>query len=613
MPIMTQKDLSLHNIFLRKVPDRSEIIAVRQFILQRILVFCLLPGIFAVIPGAYQTWSQGRWGYSLFYILSYLLFLISFVSVRRKNYRIGGVMLVTGLFCLSIAVLSRLGLSGVGLEIMVVACFASSVLFSIKRSLVLIGLGVVIMALISYGMIHNWLVIYESHMLTSKSWLAWLTAVVVFFLGTLLMVISPQMFLIRLEESLESARQKAEHLKQSNELLFREMSKRIQVEEEKRQLRQYLRNIIDFMPSVLIGIDQDSRVTHWNKEAENATGHLSKAALGAELTGLFPQLTGQMEKIRLAITENQIQKESKLVMELKSGTRLVDLLTYPIRTGDTLGAVIRLDDISSRVELEERIIQTDKLASIGCLTAGIAHEINNPLGVILQGVQMINNRFSTALRKNLEVAARFGIDLEKVAAYMEDRNISKYLEGIKYAGHRSAEIIGNMLQFSRKSESKKKIVEIRRLIEKVLIFAGNDFDLKKRYDFKKIEILKEYDQTLDSIICNETEIEQVLLNMVKNATQAFGAMQSDADPRIIFRTRNEGSKVLIEIEDNGPGMDPKVVKRIFEPFFTTKEVGQGTGLGLSVAYMIITNNHGGTMEVKSEPGVGSTFAIRLPK
>lgn len=607
------KHPSIISIFKRQLPDSSEINEVKQAILFRILIFCLLPGIFAVIPSIYQTWYQDRWGYSIIYAISYLLFFTSFIFTLKRKYYPSGATLVIGLFCLSVAVLSRLGLSGIGLELMIISCFACSILFSLRRSLALIVTGLVAIVIIAHVMTAELIVIYEYHMLTSKSWLAWVTAIVVFGLGTLLMVIAPQMILLRLEESLKTANQKAEHLKQSNELLFEEMSKRVKVEEEKRQLRQYLRNMIDFMPSILIGVDEDLCINHWNLEAEKATGCPVNKAKNENLVNIFPQLHSEMDEIHQAIFKNKTYQQTKLLVDLQAGPRFMELLVYPIRTGEKLGAVIRMDDITARIQMEETMIQTDKLASIGCLTAGIAHEINNPLGVILQGVQMVSNRLSSNLKKNRDIAEEIGVDLDKMASYLEERKINRYISGIREAGHRSSEIITNMLQFTRKSESVKSTVAVNKLVERALVFVGNDFNLAKNYDFKNINIIRQYDPNLDTIVCNETEIEQVLLNVIKNAAQALQEKVDTSPPTITIRTKKEDIMGIIEIEDNGPGMSQDVIKRIFEPFYTTKVVGKGTGLGLAVSYMIITNNHDGFMDVESTPGKGTVFSIRLPK
>jgi signal transduction histidine kinase len=154
---------------------------------------------------------------------------------------------------------------------------------------------------------------------------------------------------------------------------------------------------------------------------------------------------------------------------------------------------------------------------------------------------------------------------------------------------------------------------IGELIDKTLELAATDYDLKKQYDFKRILIEKDYAADVPAIPCEGAKIQQVLLNVFGNGAQAMQEAETES-PRFSIRTRFDQTRqmVRVEIEDNGPGMDEGTRRRVFEPFFTTKPVGTGTGLGLSVSYFIITQNHGGAMEVLSRPGTGTTFVIQLP-
>jgi len=269
-------------------------------------------------------------------------------------------------------------------------------------------------------------------------------------------------------------------------------------------------------------------------------------------------------------------------------------------------------DITEMKKTNELIIQTEKMMSVGGLAAGMAHELNNPLGGILQGIQNIQRRLSPDLKSNFEPAKEFGIDLHGLQSYMDKRGIHAIINGVQESGKKASQIISSMLQFSRKSESTLAPINLTESIENVLELAGKDFDLKKKFDFRNIKVIKEFDSNLPLIPCTQTEIEQVILNLLNNAAWAMANEKSADPPQIILRVHVEKQMARIEIEDSGPGLDDVVRKRIFEPFFTTKPVGEGTGLGLSVSYMIITNNHKGTMEVESEPGKGTKFIIRLP-
>ncbi len=173
---------------------------------------------------------------------------------------------------------------------------------------------------------------------------------------------------------------------------------------------------------------------------------------------------------------------------------------------------------------------------------------------------------------------------------------------------------GQAIYFARKSDSVKQKHCLEELIEKTLDLSQNDYDLKERYDFNQISIVREYDPDLPAVLCEESKIQQVIFNVFKNAAEAMDERgQGREKPKLTIRLSSEKNYICIEIEDNGPGMDEKTRKRIFEPFFTTKAVDKGTGLGLSVSYYIIVEDHKGIMNVESFPGMGTRFIIRLPK
>ncbi|MBN1141229.1 MAG: GHKL domain-containing protein, partial [Deltaproteobacteria bacterium] len=267
-------------------------------------------------------------------------------------------------------------------------------------------------------------------------------------------------------------------------------------------------------------------------------------------------------------------------------------------------------DITERKMMREIMVQTEKIMSLGGLAAGMAHEINNPLSIISQGVQNVLRRTAEPLPANLEAAAQCGVAFDILKEYLEKRNIFRSLEAIREAAGRAARIVENMLDFSRKNDALMAPQDLNRLLEKAIALAATDFDLKKKYDFRHVEIRTEF-ASLPLISCVETELEQVLLNLLRNAGQCLHEARRPK-PLIAIRTRREDPWAVIEVEDNGPGIPAEIRNRIFEPFFTTKKVGEGTGLGLSVSYHIIVQRHRGEMTVDSEPGAWTRFIIRLP-
>lgn len=197
--------------------------------------------------------------------------------------------------------------------------------------------------------------------------------------------------------------------------------------------------------------------------------------------------------------------------------------------------------------------------------------------------------------------------------YLEDRGVVRMLDGIRESGERAAMIVKNMLDFTRKNEAGRTGCNINELLDGIINIISCDYDLRRKYDFKHTEIVRDYNENMEPVNCYRIEIEQVFLNLIKNAAYAMYETSKHRSPKLTLRTRDEENHITIEVEDNGPGMPTDIKRRIFEPFFTTKSPGLGTGLGLSVSFFIITQNHGGTFEVESEVGKGSKFTIKLPK
>lgn len=382
-----------------------------------------------------------------------------------------------------------------------------------------------------------------------------------------------------------------------------------------RQLRNYLSNIINSMPSVLVVVDRLGRVTLWNKSAEQATGLSFEQVQSQPLAMVFPRLADQIDSIDSFLDRREVIRESKVPIRQRDQTLFEDITIFPLVANGVEGAVIRLDNVTERVRIEEIMIQSEKMLSVGGLAAGMAHEINNPLAGILQTAEVLANRLSNEIPvpANEQAASTAGTSMAAIRTFMELRGIPRMLKTIRESGSRVAAIVDNMLSFARKSDATLSSSDIAELIDKTLGLAATDYSLKKQYDFKAIEIHKEYAERLPHVPCESAKIQQVLLNLFSNAAQAM-VEAGTSRPSLTIRTRWEAERkmVRIEVEDNGPGMEPAVAKRVFEPFFTTKPIGVGTGLGLSVSYFIITENHAGEMSVESTPGKGARFIIRLP-
>lgn len=387
-------------------------------------------------------------------------------------------------------------------------------------------------------------------------------------------------------------------------------------EDTLRKAENFISNIINSMPSVLVGVDSKGNITHWNSRAKAETGISYNEALGQPLENAFPRLSKEMERVRDAMRSREVVMQPRQAYSSGNETCFEDVTVYPLVSNGIEGAVIRLDDVTEKVRLEEMMVQSEKMLSVGGLAAGMAHEINNPLAGMIQTANVMKDRLTNEnLAANIRAAEAAGIEMSVLNQYMAARGIPKMLHRICESGARAAEIVSNMLQFARKSSSTVSSHDLSELLDQCLELAGSDYDLKKRYDFRQINVVKNYQENVPPVPCERSKIQQVILNILRNGAEAMQAnpeSKDDGHTFVIDLVQSDPDWIRVEIEDSGPGMEEEIRKRVFEPFFTTKPVDMGTGLGLSVSYFIITENHNGKMKVESHAGQGARFIIELP-
>ncbi|MBN2714788.1 MAG: PAS domain-containing protein [Deltaproteobacteria bacterium] len=375
--------------------------------------------------------------------------------------------------------------------------------------------------------------------------------------------------------------------------------------------RLLLNRTVNSMPSVLMSVDEAMRVTGWNLEAEALTGVASADAMNCPFRKVFTLLPSLYTTLAQVASGGDAVIQKKITLLNDRPERQYNLVVYPLIPGQAVGAVIRMDDVTEQARFEALMVHTEKMISVGGLAAGMAHEINNPLAGILQSSQVLESRLVHQTDKNRNDAKACGLDLNALYRYMEKKSIFQLLDAISKSGKRAARIVDNMLSFARKESGEMQVVRVENLINEALELARNEYDLKKKYDFRKIQILMHSDGTDVEIRCHVSMIQQVLLNILRNGAEAMNDAAID-DPRFEISISSSIGTAIISIANNGPEMDMVVQNRIFEPFFTTKAPGIGTGLGLSVSYFIITDSHKGTLDVQSRPGEGVTFTIELP-
>lgn len=269
-------------------------------------------------------------------------------------------------------------------------------------------------------------------------------------------------------------------------------------------------------------------------------------------------------------------------------------------------------EIDERKQLESQLVQSEKLASLGQLAAGVAHEINNPIGFISSNLGALDGYFKqlqdmldayreaeTAIGSS-EVIEQLGKLRERVELDFLREDIPLLIKESKEGIGRVGQIVKDLKDFSRVDSNQEwQWTNLQQGIESTLNIVANELKYKA-------DVVKEFQQ-LPDIECLPSQINQVIMNLIVNASQAMGPERGT----ITLRTGVEGETVSIEIADTGIGIEPDNLQKIFDPFYTTKPVGQGTGLGLSLSYGIV-KKHRGDISVRSEVGVGSTFRVELP-
>lgn len=413
-------------------------------------------------------------------------------------------------------------------------------------------------------------------------------------------------------KELERARNRLEtRVTQKSRELVREKSAKQLVEQEADLLRQLLQTIIDTMPSALMAVDCERRITLWNRAAEQLTGIRKKQALKHHLEALAPFFDRQLRQYIELRKEGVTPTSNRFSADFNGNKHLLEVLIYELEAEAVQGWVIRADDVTEKAAIEEMLVQSEKMLSLGGLAAGMAHEINNPLGAILQSVQTLHRRLTPDFHRFVRVAESLSISPASLDAWIDTMGIRRSLAIIEEASARAADIVSDMLSFARPDVGENERLVLQELIEESIRLAQREYNARKKFDFLKVQIHREYRDAPIEVSGKRTRLQQVFLNLLTNAAEAMHLAKTET-PTIWIYLRLEHNWVNIEFVDNGPGMPEQVRRRVFEPFYTTKRNWKGTGLGLSVSYFIVTEQMGGTMFVESEPGVGTRFIVRLP-
>jgi len=387
-----------------------------------------------------------------------------------------------------------------------------------------------------------------------------------------------------------------------NALLYRSLERKVA---EYERLKEFSENIVESINVGIVAADLEDRVESWNTQMEALTGVKRADAVGRTLGELLPlRLAATLEHLRGESGIHHIYKSEvgPAPAELHAGgaaehgangngahgaaqptlipakPAIVNIAVAPLVTkeGDQIGRLIIFDNVTERAELEQQLLQADKLSSIGLLAAGVAHEVNTPLAVISTYAQMLAKQITG------------------------DDPKAKLLEKIAKQTFRASEIVNSLLNFSRTSKTEYEEVDLNRVIRDTLSLIEHQLD--------KARVRVEFTPAPGEMVIrgNSGKMQQVFLNLFLNARDAM-----DGGGTLGVHCSAEDKTAKISISDSGHGIQPEDLPRIFDPFFTTKGAKRGTGLGLSVTYGIV-REHGGTIDAHSDPGRGARFELLFP-
>ncbi|MDD5249820.1 MAG: ATP-binding protein [Rhodocyclaceae bacterium] len=327
----------------------------------------------------------------------------------------------------------------------------------------------------------------------------------------------------------------------------------------------------------------------------------------AEDNNVSALLSALHKLYHLMALQNQELANANLGLEQKVAERTRELTAANARLATEQKELATL--LVKMEEAQNQILQSEKMAAIGQLAAGVAHEINNPIGFVNSNLGTLKNyveRLLGLVDSYDQCVVKNAVQSPQLAAAKQEADLDFLREDVAALLGESREgldrvkkIVQDLKDFSHIDQAELQDAEINAGLESTLNVVWNELKYKA-------DIVKEYGE-LPPVRCIAGQMNQVFMNLLINAAQAI-----DQHGTITIRTGKENGEVWIEVVDSGRGMPAEVKKRVFEPFFTTKPVGKGTGLGLSLSYDIVVKKHGGRFEVESEPGKGSTFRVWLP-
>ncbi len=354
---------------------------------------------------------------------------------------------------------------------------------------------------------------------------------------------------------------------------------------------QYINNIVESMPLMLIGLNQKMEIIQWNRVAETATGRPIATVLGKNLWDAYPAITLTPAHVAEVL-------RNKTTMAIKHSQRdqyYFDMTLYPLNDKDETGVIILVDDITKQMKAENKVSERDKMSAMGELASGMAYDINLPLQSILSGLLNAQEKLTTHDLNNIKT------------------ELSETLKNACFSGQQASSIIQNLLDLANSHNDEKVLADVTFLMDQSITLASKLFTDLSGLRFSSINVTRHYHDNLPQIPCFQSELQQVFIRLLR---AAFHSLNNNGqhNPAINIEISEFYDSLWIKVQHNGKALSPMEQEDIFQPFFSISDRKPACPVEhrLSYSYFIITDHHDGQMSVTSDEKFGTCFNIQLP-
>jgi len=411
-----------------------------------------------------------------------------------------------------------------------------------------------------------------------------------------ILIITLSIFLIFLYFALRRLSKSNRELRNMKETLEQRVAKRTAVLQETTEQLQdreaYITSIVDSMPLMLIGLNQDLQITQWNRVAKEITGRPLADVVGKDLWEVYPALTFTPEQVKAVFDS----KQTTTIKHSQQGQYNFDITFYSLHNKNETGLIILIDDITKQVKAETKLAERDKVSAMGELASAMAFDIESPLQTI-----------STAIASSQEYLAKLPDDIKST--------ITNNIQRAETARHQASAIVNNLLELAQSHKEEKQQIDLRPVMDNSIELARKLFSNLDGLSFDEIKISRQYSSQLSLVSCVATELSQVFVRLLRGAFYALKAKSFDNKlPAIHIEISEFFDSIWIKIRHNGICLSADEQLDIFQPFFAIDADANSYPVEqrLSYSYFIVTNHHRGHMAVTSDEVYGTTFNIQLP-